>query len=144
MQSVDIDRLFSLKSLFVNTVASLTQPIWNKRQLRTQKEIAMANQQIAYLQYRKSILVAANEVSNALALYQTQTELMSLKQQEYNSYRLATEYSQELVNNGMANYLEVLRAQENELSAQLSYLNANYGRLIAVVDLYRALGGGAK
>jgi outer membrane protein TolC len=44
----------------------------------------------------------------------------------------------------MANYLEVLRAQENELSAQLSYLNANYGRLIAVVDLYRALGGGAK
>ena len=144
LQSVDIDRLFSLKSLFVNTVASLTQPIWNKRQLRTQKEIAMANQQIAYLQYRKSILVAANEVSNALALYQTQTELMSLKQQEYNSYRLATEYSQELVNNGMANYLEVLRAQENELSAQLSYLNANYGRLIAVVDLYRALGGGAK
>ncbi len=144
LQSVDIDRLFSLKSLFVNTVASLTQPIWNKRQLTTQKEIAMANQQIAYLQYRKSILVATNEVSNALALYQTQTELMSLKQQEYNSYRLATEYSQELVNNGMANYLEVLRAQENELSAQLSYLNANYGRLIAVVDLYRALGGGAK
>jgi len=37
----------------------------------------------------------------------------------------------------------VLRSQENELSAQLNYLNANYGQLNAVVDLYRALGGGA-
>ncbi len=143
LQSVDIDRLFSLKSLFVNTVASLTQPIWNKRQLRTQKEIALANQQIAYLQFRKSILNASNDVSSALALYQSQTEMMSLKQQEYNAYRLATEYSQELVNYGLANYLEVLRSQENELSAQLNYLNANYGQLNAVVDLYRALGGGA-
>ena len=111
--------------------------------MRTQKEIALANQQIAYLQFRKSILNASNDVSSALALYQSQTEMMSLKQQEYNAYRLATEYSQELVNYGLANYLEVLRSQENELSAQLNYLNANYGQLNAVVDLYRALGGGA-
>jgi multidrug efflux system outer membrane protein len=143
LQSIDIDRLFRLKSLFVNTIASLTQPIWNKRQLRTQKEIALANQQIAYLQYRKSIINATNDVSNALALYQSQTELMSLKQQEYNAYLLATEYSQELVNYGLANYLEVIRAQENELIAQMSYLNANFAQLNAVVDLYRALGGGA-
>ncbi len=143
LQSIDIDRILSVKSFFINTIASLTQPIWNRRQLRTQKEVALANKQIAYIQYRKSILNAANDVSNALALYQTQTEIMSLKQQEYNAYRLATEYSQELVNYGLANYLEVLRSQENELNAQLSYLNAQFGQLNAVVDLYRALGGGA-
>lgn len=144
LQSIDIDRLFSLKSLFVQTIASLTQPLWNKRQLKTQKEIALANQQIAYLQYRQSILRAAHEVSDALSIYQTQTQLMTLKKQEYNAYHLATTYSQELVNYGMANYLEVLRAQEYELNAQMSYLNAHFGQLNAVVELYSALGGGSR
>lgn len=144
LQSIDIDKLFSVKSLFVNAISSLTQPLWNKRQIRTQKEVALANQQIAYLNYRKSILTAANEVSNALANYQSQTELMALKQQEYDAYHTATVYSQELVDYGLANYLEVLRSQENELNTQLSYLNARYAQLNAVVDLYQALGGGTQ
>ncbi|MFV0607127.1 MAG: efflux transporter outer membrane subunit [Niabella sp.] len=144
LQSIDIDKLFSLNSLFVNAVASLTQPLWNKRQLRTQKEVALANRQIAYLNYRKSILTASKEVSDALLNYEAQNQLMTIKEKEYKTYQLATEYSQELVNYGMANYLEVLRSQENELNAQLSHLNAYYGKLSAVVQLYRALGGGAK
>lgn len=142
-QSIDIDKLFSLNSIFVNAIASLTQPIWNRRQIRTQHEVSLANQQIAYLNYRNSILTASKEVSDALINYEAQGKLMDIKKREYESYQTATEYSRELVNYGMANYLEVLVAQQNELSAQLSYLNAYFGKLSSMVQLYRALGGGA-
>jgi len=142
LQSIDIDHLFSVRSIFANVVGSLTQPLWNRRQLRTQHEVSLANQQIAYLRYRESLIQAGREVSDALAAYDMQDKLIGLKQQEYEAYRNATEYSQELVNYGLANYLEVLRAQENELSAQLSVLNAQYGRINAVITLYKVLGGG--
>ncbi|MFT3903726.1 MAG: TolC family protein [Niabella sp.] len=146
LQSVDFDKLFSAKSWFANAVGSLTQPIWNKRQLKTQHEIRQANQEIAYLNYRKAVLTAGREVSDALANYDTQSQLETLKAQEQEAYHKATEYSQELLIHGWPNtsYLEVLTAQQNELNAELASYNATYGKLNAVVQLYKALGGGWK
>ena len=144
LQSVDIDKLFSVGSLFGSAVGSLIQPIINQRQIRTQHEVALTNQQISYLNYRKTILTAGREVSDALFSFNAQSELISIKQREYESYAQATDFSQQLVNHGMANYLEVLRAAENELQARLNYVNARYGELSAIVQLYRALGGGWK
>jgi outer membrane protein, multidrug efflux system len=50
--------------------------------------------------------------------------------------------SEELLNYGYANYLEVLTARENTLNSQLELVNARFNRLNAVVELYQALGGG--
>lgn len=44
------------------------------------------------------------------------------------------------MNHGLAIYLEVLRAQENKLIAQISILDANYNKLNSIVQLYKALG----
>lgn len=144
LQSLDFDKLFNPTSFFANILGNLTQPLWNKRQLRTQQEIADYNQQIAFLQYKKTILQAGREVSDALVAYESQTEIIDLKDREYKAYQLSTTYSQELVNYGLANYLEVLRSQENELNARLSLLNAQFLQMNAVVQLYKALGGGWK
>ena len=59
-----------------------------------------------------------------------------------NAYKNSVVYSQELVNYGMANYLEVIRASENQLNAELNISNAEYSKLDAGIELYRALGGG--
>ncbi len=144
LQSMDIDKIFSLKSIFMNTVASLSQPLWNKRYVRTQYEIALAKKQVAYLQYRKSILTAANEVSDALLTYEKQQKIMSIKEKEYQLYKTANESSLSLLNFGMANYLEVLNAQVNQLNAQMAYLNAYSGGIMATIKLYKAVGGGWK
>jgi len=48
------------------------------------------------------------------------------------------------LNNGLANYLEVLTARQNALNSELSYVDSQYGQLSAIVELYRALGGGWK
>jgi len=141
-QSTDIDRLFSPLSMFANVIASLSQPLWNQRKLKTKYEISLADQQIAYLNYRKYILTAGKEVSDALSNYKSSDKIETFKIKEYEAYRLATQHSEKLMNQGLANYLEVLRSQENELTTQMDIIDIKYQKLNSIIQLYRALGGG--
>ena len=142
VQSVDIDKLFSSNSVFANVLVGLAQPILNKRQIRTNYEVSLANQERAYLNFRKTILNAGNEVSDALKMYNAQDQFIAFKKKELSAYDKSVEFSQELVNYGMANYLEVLNANVNKLNAEINIANAQYTKLQAGVELYRALGGG--
>lgn len=144
VQSVDIDHLFSVNSLFANVVAGLAQPILNKRQIKTNYDVSLANKETAYLNFRKSILTAGKEVSDAIRVFSVQDSFIDLKKKELDSYKKSVDYSQELVNYGMANYLEVLNASVNSLNAELNISNAEYSKMKAAVDLYQALGGGWK
>lgn len=144
LQSLELDKLFSLNSLFATVVGGLTQPIFNGRRIRTQYEVAESNQEIAYLNFRQAILNASREVSDALYSFKAAEERIELKTLEFEAYDTATSYSEELLNNGLANYLEVLTARENALNSQLDLINSKVNRLNAVTELYRALGGGWK
>lgn len=144
LQGIEFDRLFDAHSLFGSVVASLAQPILNGRQIKTQYEVSQAQQEIALLTYKQTILNASKEVSDAMYTYQTNDEKIKLKQSEFEAYDQAITYSEELQVYGMANYLEVLTARENALNAQLSVINTQYGRLNAIVQLYKAVGGGWK
>lgn len=142
LQSVDFAKLFDASSLFGSIVGGLTQPLLNGRQIRTQHEVSKANQEKALLNYKLTILNASKEVSDALYTYETMNAKIVLKEKEATSYLDAVEYSQELLNNGMANYLEVLTANESALNAQLNVVNTKYAKLNALIQLYKALGGG--
>ena len=144
VQSLDIDHLFSANSLFANVVGGLVQPILNQRQIRTNYEVSLANKEKAYLNFRKTLLNAGKEVSDALKVYQSQDKFIDLKKKELTAYKKSVEYSQELVNYGMANYLEVINASVNSLNAELNISNAEYAKMKAGVELYQALGGGWK
>ena len=141
-QSLDIDKLFSVNSLFATLIGSLTQPILNGRRIRTQFEVAQSQREQAALNFEKSLLIAGKEVSDALYNYKASTDKIEAKSMEFQAYSDATVYSEELLKNGYANYLEVLTARENALSSQLDLVNARFNQLKSVVDLYRALGGG--
>lgn len=144
LQSMDIDHLFNVNSLFASVVAGLAQPILNKRTIKTNYEVSLANQETAYLNFRKTVLTAGKEVSDAIRVFSVQDSYIELKQKELDSYKKSVDYSQELVNYGMANYLEVLNASVNSLNAELNIANAKYSKMKAGVDLYQALGGGWK
>ena len=144
LQSGNFDKFFSVNSLFASFVGNLIQPILNKRQIRTQYEVSLADKQIAYLNFRKTFLNAGQEVSNALRRYNSQDDFIALKLQEENAYKKSVDYSQELVNYGLANYLEVINASVNLLNAKLDISNAQYTKMKANIDLYRSLGGGWK
>jgi len=142
IQSLDIDHLFSVNSLFASVVGGLAQPILNRRTIKTNYEVSLANQETAYLNFRKTVLTAGKEVSDAIRVFSVQDSFIELKQKELNAYKNSVEYSQELVNYGIANYLEVLNASVNSLNAELNISNAEYSKMKAAVELYQALGGG--
>src|SRR5690606_15272402 len=53
-QSLVLDKLLSVNSLFATTVGSISQPIFNQRRILTQYEVAQAQQEVAYLNFRQS------------------------------------------------------------------------------------------
>lgn len=142
VQSVDIDRLFSVNSLFASVVGGLVQPILNKRQIRTNYDVSLANKETAYLNFRKTMLIAGKEVSDSIRVFSVQDSFIALKRKELTAYQNSVSFSKELVNYGMANYLEVLTANVSALNAELNISNAQYSKMKAAVDLYQALGGG--
>ena len=142
LQALQIDELFDTNSLFATLIGGLTQPIFNRRSIKTQYEVAQAQQEQARLQFKQALLMASREVSDALYTYEAATEKLDVKRKEFESYNTATEYSEELLDNGLANYLEVLTARENALNSSLDLINTRLTQLQSVVDLYEALGGG--
>lgn len=142
LQSLELDKLFDTNSLFATLVGGVTQPIFNGRRIKTQHEVALAQQEQALLRFKYSLLVAGKEVSDAMYSIEAAEEKLQIKEKENQAYQLASEYSQELLNNGFANYLEVLTAQERALSSNLDMISAQNSRLQAIVSLYEALGGG--
>ena len=143
-QSLEFDNWLDASSLFSTLVGSLTQPIFNGRRLRTQMEVAKAQQEQALLNYKQALLTAGREVSDALYTYEAETEKLEARSKELDAYAKAEDYSEELLNNGLANYLEVLTARQNALNSELNLVDSQYSRLSAIVELYRALGGGWK
>ncbi|WP_100613882.1 efflux transporter outer membrane subunit [Confluentibacter citreus] len=143
-QSLDLDELLSANSLFATLVGGLTQPIFNQRRIKTQNEVAKAQQEQALLNFKKSLLVAGNEVSNALYTYNAETKKFEYRKNEVEALRNAESNSEELLKNGYANYLDLLTARQSELSAELNVIDSKLQQLLSVVNLYEALGGGWK
>ncbi|MGB7395602.1 MAG: efflux transporter outer membrane subunit [Pricia sp.] len=144
LQSLDFSELFDSTSLFATLIGGLTQPIFNGRRIRTQYEVSQADQEQARLDFRQAILTATKEVSDAFYTYEAAIEKIEIKQKEFEAYDIATDYSEELLDNGLANYLEVLNARENALNSSLSVIDARFNQLSSMVELYRAVGGGWK
>ncbi|KFF15132.1 efflux transporter outer membrane subunit [Flavobacterium hydatis] len=142
LQSIDLKEWFSANSFFANVVTGLTQPIFNQRQIKTNFEIAKANQEKAYLQFEQSLLIAGKEVSDALAQYNNETKKIEIRQKQVDALKVATGYSDELLKYGLVNYLEVLTAKDDALSAELTLIENKFSQYNAIIQLYRALGGG--
>ncbi|WP_370225857.1 efflux transporter outer membrane subunit [Mesoflavibacter sp.] len=143
-QSLELDKLFNANSLFATVIGGLTQPIFNQRKIKTQHEVAKAQQKQALLNFKKTLLTAGNEVSNALYVYNAETEKFEYRKNEVEALRQAEANSEELLQNGLANYLDLLTARESALNAELNVIDNKLQQLLSVVTLYEALGGGWK
>lgn len=128
--------------LILQALASLTQPIFQNGKLVANLKVSKAEERIAQLQYQQKILDAGKEVSNALFLYETQTEKLKADRARVQDLEKAVEYSRLLFSSAGATYLDVLTAQQALLSAQLAEVADRFTQIQSVVTLYSALGGG--
>ncbi|MFC3755759.1 efflux transporter outer membrane subunit [Chryseobacterium tructae] len=145
VNSFKFDNWFQIPaSLFGSVLGGITQPIFQKRQLKTDFEVAKIQREKNVLAFRQSVLNAVGEVSDALVSNE------NLKIQEQKAAEQSTtlkdgiKSAQLLYRGGSANYLEVISAQGNSLQAELNLASIKRQRLSSIVDLYRALGGGWK
>lgn len=131
-------------SVFGLVAGNLVQPLLNKRQLKTQFEVAKIEREKTVIQFRQTVLQAVGEVSDALVTVTKLKEQHTIAAQRVNTLRKATVNANMLFESGMANYLEVITAQGNVLQAELDVATLRRDQLVAAVDLYRSLGGGWK
>jgi len=142
LQSIELKDWFSTNSLFANIVTGLTAPIFNGRQIRTQHEVAKAQQVQAFVQFEQALVTASREVSDAMAQYDNESRKISIREKQVDALNKAAGYSDELLEYGLVTYLEVLTAKDNALNSELQLLDNRYQQYLAVINLYKALGGG--
>ncbi len=130
--------------ILLSAVGSLTQPIFMKGQLRAGLRVAEDQYKQALNTWQSSVLSAGSEVSNALVLYNASDSKSKLEQKRIAVLKKNVEDTRNLMASAGATYLEVITAQSNLLNAQLNQVQDDFSKMQAVVNLYYALGGGAK
>ncbi|TDG37063.1 efflux transporter outer membrane subunit [Pedobacter changchengzhani] len=144
LSSLQLKDFFN-QSIFYNLVGGLTQPIFAKGQNKVRLKTAEAQQQIALYAFQQSLLTGGQEVSNALFAYQTAVEKSTTRAKQVASLTKAVDFTQELLRyTSTTNYTDVLTSEQSLLAAQLNGVNDKLQQLQAVVNLYKALGGGWK
>jgi len=141
-QSAALSGLFTGPSGFWNIAAGLTQPIFTAGRIKSGVKSAEAQQQQAALVYEQTIQESFREVSDALIAYQKTQEFREQLQLLTNSAADASRLSGLRYKGGATSYLEVLTSETNYFSAELSLAQARSNELLAMVQLYKALGGG--
>ena len=131
--------------MLLSLAGSLVQPIFQHGQIVAGLKVAQMQYDQAFNTWQQTVLKAGSEVSNALVAYNSYAEKSALeakqvavlKQNVVDTKRLMASASN-------TTYLEVISAQSNLLNAQISKVTDDFSKMQAVVNLYQALGGGAK
>jgi NodT family efflux transporter outer membrane factor (OMF) lipoprotein len=131
-------------SLFGTVAGGVTQPLFQRRQLKTQYDLAKIEREKRVIQFRQSVLYAVGEVADALVKTSKLREQENIALTRVSTLQQSIANSDLLFKNGMATYLEVITAQSNTLQGELELASLKKQQLDAVVELYRALGGGWK
>ncbi|MEI9945558.1 MAG: efflux transporter outer membrane subunit [Chitinophagaceae bacterium] len=131
-------------SLFAAAAGGITQPLFQRKQLKTQYELSKVQRETAVILFRQSVLIAVGEVSDALIRVDKLEKQQTIAAARVNTLQLAIGNADLLFKNGMANYIEVITAQGNVLQGELELVVLKKEQLSAVVELYRSLGGGWK
>jgi multidrug efflux system outer membrane protein len=141
-QSSALTNLFSGPAGAWSFGASLAQPIFTAGRLRSGVRLAEAQQQTAALFYQQSIQEAFRSVSDALIAYRKTREFRTQQYLLFQSAEDAARLSHMRYTGGATGYLEVLTNETNAFSAELGLVQARLNELLALVQLYEALGGG--
>jgi multidrug efflux system outer membrane protein len=129
-------------SLFGAVAGGITQPLLQRRQLKTQYELAKTEREKSVILFRQSVMNAVGEVSDALVKLEQLDARSAIALKRTQTLQLAIANANMLFSSGMASYLEVITAQGNLLQSELDLATLKREQLSAAIDLYRSLGGG--
>jgi outer membrane protein, multidrug efflux system len=131
-------------SLFGLAAGTIAQPIFRRRELKTEFEVVKLQREQAVIRFRQSVLQAMMEVTDALVQVDKLKQEEQIATGQVDTLHRAVFNAQLLFKSDLANYLEVITAQANALAAELNLASIQREQLDAIVELYRSLGGGWK
>ena len=131
-------------SLFFSFAAKLFQPIFQGGKLRANLKIAESRQREALINFQQKLLEAGNEVNTAVARCRTARSKTNIRIKQISVLESAVYSTRQLMSHSEATYLEVLTAQQSQLSARLQQIADRFEGIQGMINLYRALGGGAE
>ena len=141
-ESPALTSLFAGPAGLWNLAGSLTQPIFEGGRLKSNVRFAEAQREQMVLSYQETVQDAFRDVSNALVAYRKDREFRIQQERLLESAQDAARLSQVRFKAGTTDYLEVLTNETNSFSAELGLAQAQGNELIALVQVYQALGGG--
>jgi multidrug efflux system outer membrane protein len=141
-ESPALTNLFTGPAGLWNLTSSLTQPIFEGGRLKNNVRLAEAQHEQLLLTYQQTIQGAFRDVSNGLIAYRKFREFRIEQEHLFESAKDAAHLSEVRFKAGTTDYLEVLTNETNSFSAELALAQAQGNELVALVQLYQALGGG--
>jgi multidrug efflux system outer membrane protein len=141
-ESRSLSDIVALRAGLWNVTASAIAPIFNAGRLRGNVRVAESVQRELVINYQRRIYGALREVADALAGYQKTSEQRAAQEQLVSSLREASRLSTQRYQGGLDSYLPVLDAERTLFQSELGLASLRQQELAAIVELYRALGGG--
>ena len=142
VQSRSLSNLFTGPARLWDIAPGVTAPIFTAGRIRSNVRLTEAQQREALIAYTKTIENAFREVSDALIGYQKTGEQFTQQQQLVKALLESDRLSTLRYRGGLDSYLQVLDAERNLFQGELALAQLRRQELIAIVQLYRALGGG--
>lgn len=130
------------ESLLYSLTTELAAPLINRNAIKAEFSKASAEQVKAMYNYERTILNAYLEVSTRLSSIDNLGKSYALKSKQVDALTRSIDISNDLFKSARADYLEVLMTQRDALEAKLELIENRKEQLVAVVGVYRDLGGG--
>jgi multidrug efflux system outer membrane protein len=140
--STALSSLFSGPARTWSFGGEVLQPLLNPQRNLYQLDLADAQKRQALLQYQKSVQTAFQEVSDALIAREQDADLQAAEEAQVDAQRRANTIALARYRVGYASYFNVIDADRDLFTAELTLSAARLNTLLSVVQLYRALGGG--
>ena len=121
---------------------SLSLPIFDSGRLNSKVDQASAKQKQVLASYEAAVQNAFREVNDALINLRQYTEREAALNRSQEAAKKALDVSENRYQSGYSAYLDVLDAQRVYNDAALAFIQSRQARLVATVDLFKALGGG--
>lgn len=142
LRNSESNYLADWSSHFYSYGAQLSVPIFEGGRRVSSVKISRAEQGVAVLQYRQTVLSALNDVENALVSYRTDLDREQGLQETIRALQTAFELTNESYRQGLASFIDALDAQRQLAQGKEQLAQAQVQTQLDLVALYKALGGG--
>lgn len=141
-QSNQLSSLFTGPAKVWQFTPQVAQPIFTAGRLKSNVHLAQAQQQIALVQYKRSIQSAFREVSDSLVQYQKVREIRGDQEALVTTLQDRSHLAYRRYQGGVDTLLSAQDADRDLFDGELRLAQVKRDELISMVQLYRALGGG--